>query len=272
MLHDVLSVLFLLAVAAVPPGAALIAIRRSPYTPLQSLLYFGDVLLTRLLWRTSAPPRLPLAAGQGGVLVSNHRSSVDPFFVQLSAGRVVHWMVAREYCEHPAFAWFLRACQVIPVRRTGIDTAATKTAIRLAREGGVIGMFPEGRINMTDDFLLPSRPGAAMIALHAGVPLVPCYIEGSPYDRYPWSPFFMPARVTVRFGRPIDVTAHGRLPHDDDTAEALLVQCLEEIARLAGRSDAEVRLAGRSWKPTAEELEADMAAAARRHTRSQPSA
>jgi 1-acyl-sn-glycerol-3-phosphate acyltransferase len=95
------------------------------------------------------------------VIVANHRSSVDPFFIQVVAPRAVHWMVAREYCEHWAFRWFLRTCEVIPVSRGGIDTAATKQAIRLARGGGLIGMLPEGRINMTEEFMLPARPGAA---------------------------------------------------------------------------------------------------------------
>lgn len=264
MLHDILSTSLLLASAAAPVVAAWRAMARSPFTPAQSLLYFGDVLLTRLLWRTTAPDGLPLSREQGGVLVCNHRSSVDPFFIQLAAGRKVHWLVAREYCEHPAFAWFLRACEVIPVRRSGVDTAATKSAIRLARNGGLIGMFPEGRINMTDRFLLPCRPGAALIALHAGVPLVPCYIEGSPYDRYPWSPLLMPARVRVRVGEAMEVGPFAAIEPREATAVALIKACLQQIAALAGQEAFAVELAGRNWRPTQAELEADMAAARRR--------
>ncbi|MEQ8787611.1 MAG: lysophospholipid acyltransferase family protein [Pirellulaceae bacterium] len=264
MLHDTLSGGMLLAAAAAPVVAAWRGIVRSPYRPGESLLYFGDVLLTRLLWRTTAPARLPLADHQGAVLVCNHRSSVDPFFLQLAARRRVHWMVAREFCEHPAFAWFLNACQVIPVRRTGADTAATKAAIRLVREGGLVGMFPEGRINMTDRFMLPCRPGAAIIAQRAEAPLVPCYIAGSPYDRVPWSPFFMPARVRVSIGAPIDV-ARPVGPHGEEASAAeLIAQCVRKIAELAGREEFTVELAGRQWRPTPAQLEADMRAAADR--------
>jgi 1-acyl-sn-glycerol-3-phosphate acyltransferase len=267
MLHDILSVAMLLAVALAPVLVAWRCFARSPYGFLESLLFFADVLLTRLLWRTSPPPPLPVAEGRGAVIVCNHRSSVDPFFIQLVAGRPVHWLVASEYCEHPAFAWFLRTCQVIPVRRSGADTAATKTAIRLAREGGLIGMFPEGRINMTEQFMLPCRPGAATIALRAGVPLVPCHIEGSPYDRFPWSPFFMPARVTVQFGEPIHLpqrhASHGERPLATD----LIRECVRKIAELAGQEDFAVEFAGRNWRPTEAELEADMEAAARRRRR-----
>ena len=40
-----------------------------------------------------------------------------------------------------------------------------------------------------------------MIALKAGVPLVPCYIQGSPYDKTPWSPFLIHTKVKVKFGQ-----------------------------------------------------------------------
>jgi 1-acyl-sn-glycerol-3-phosphate acyltransferase len=264
MLHDILSVAMLLAVALAPVLAAWRCFARSPYGFLESLLFFADVLLTRLLWRTSPLPPLPIAEGRGAVIVCNHRSSVDPFFIQLVAGRPVHWLVAIEYCEHPAFAWFLRACQVIPVRRSGADTAATKAAIRLAAEGGLIGMFPEGRINMTERFMLPCRPGAATIALRAGVPLIPCYIEGSPFNRVPWSPFFMPARVTVQFGEPIDVPQRHESPEERPSATDLIRECVQRIAKLAGQDDFAVEIAGRKWRPTKAELQADMEAASQR--------
>ncbi len=184
------------------------ALRASPYTVVQSLAFFVDFLLTRLLWSADAPACLPIPAGQGVVIVSNHRSSVDPFFVQLSARRPVHWMVADEYCRHPFFGPFLRFTQSIPTRRGGADMASTKLAIRLVREGGAVGMFPEGRINMTDAPMLPVRPGAVLVALRARAVILPCWIEGSPYDRVPWSPFFMAAQVRVRFGHPIDLSDH----------------------------------------------------------------
>ena len=85
--------------------------------------------------------------GQRRLVICNHRSPVDPSFIQVATGpRVVHWMVAREYCEHPLLAWFFRASQAIPVGRGGIDTAATKLAIRLAEGGELVALFPEGRI------------------------------------------------------------------------------------------------------------------------------
>jgi 1-acyl-sn-glycerol-3-phosphate acyltransferase len=179
--------------------------RRSPYTLWESVLYAPTYLWGRLLWRVHFANRPPAEMASGAVLVANHRSSVDPFFVQLAAGRRVHWMVAREYCENAVIGPLLKALQVIPTNRSGMDTGATKQAIRLAKEGRLVGMFPEGRLNHTaNDPLVSIRPGAALVAMRAGVPMIPLYILGSPYRREVWSPVTMPARVRITFGQPID--------------------------------------------------------------------
>jgi 1-acyl-sn-glycerol-3-phosphate acyltransferase len=140
----------------------------------------------------------------GAVLVANHRCSIDPFFVQLIAGRRVHWMVAGEYFKTPLIGRLLRAFEAIPTNRGGIDTKAIKRAIALAASGRFVGMFPEGRINRTQSPLLSIRPGAATVALRAGVPLVPIWIEGAPVGPSVLSPLLKPAKVRVFVGPPDD--------------------------------------------------------------------
>lgn len=259
-----LANLFLLLLVVVPIVAMIVVVARSQLSPFQCVLWGGAYLLCKFLWRARwlNEPKLPL--GKGGIIVCNHRSSVDPFFVQTATGRKIHWMVAREYCQHPAFRWFLNACEVIPVSRGGIDTAATKAAIRLAASGEIVGMLPEGRINMSEEFMLPVRPGAALVAIKAGVPVVPCYIDGAPYRRYPWSPLLMPARVEVRFGQPVDPVKFSTASGDENVAQEFTREILRRIAALAERYDFEPTLAGRNWKPTTEELEAAMDAKDRR--------
>src|SRR5437773_6561203 len=239
------ALVFLLLLAITPILAAVIAAARSRLNPFQCFLWAIAYLLCKLLWRTRWLNEPPLIEGQGGIIVCNHRSSVDPFFIQTATGRKIHWLVAREYCEHPAFHWFLSACEVIPVRRGGIDTAATKAAIRLAASGELIGMLPEGRINMSEEFMLPARPGAALIALKARVPLVPCYIRGAPYRRYPWSPLLMPARVEVRFGEPLDPMRFQAQETEEGLASDITRQVMKAIAELAGRPDFQPQIAGR---------------------------
>jgi 1-acyl-sn-glycerol-3-phosphate acyltransferase len=249
---------FLLLLALVPAALLALAVRRSGLSAFQCFLWGLAYLLCKFLWRARWLDPLPLAAGQGAIIACNHRSSVDPFFIQTATLRKVHWMVAREYCQHRALGWFLRVCEVIPVGRGGVDTAATKQAIRLGTGGEIVGMLPEGRINMSEQFMLPVRPGVALVALRARVPIVPCYIEGAPYRRYTWSPFLMPARVTIRFGAPIDLSEFYDQPANHEVLEKATGRILKGIAALAGRDDFEPQFAGRQWKPTDAELEQAM--------------
>ena len=264
MPHQLLAILFLASLLVIPLVGVYLSLRRTSYSPFQYALWFTATLLVRLLWRAQLPRRWPPETEQGVVVVCNHRSSIDPFFLQVCCQRPMHWMVAREYCEHPAFRWFLTACEVIPVNRGGIDTASTKMAIRYAQEGGRVGMFPEGRINMTTQLMLPIRPGAVLVALRARVPILPCYISGSPYLGTPWSPFFMTARVRVQFGDVIDLMPHYDQEPDDQLVREVMTRVVREIARLADAEDFEPTFAGRRWKPTEEEVLADIEAHARR--------
>jgi 1-acyl-sn-glycerol-3-phosphate acyltransferase len=226
--------------------------RKTRYTFLQAFLYLVNISFTRVLWRTQVSGPLPIPDDQGAVIVSNHRSGVDPLLIQLCTDRVVHWMVAREYYEMPGIWVVFRSLGSIRVNRGGIDTAATKMAIRLAQQGGLVGLFPEGRVNMTDELLLPGRPGAALIALKARVPVIPCFVEGAPYDGTALGSFFMSGKARVVVGQTIDLSDYYGREGDREVLQQLTKRFLVEIARLAGVDNYEAQLAGKNWKPGVE--------------------
>jgi 1-acyl-sn-glycerol-3-phosphate acyltransferase len=253
MPSDILARLFLAAVCVAPFIALVVDLARSRYTPVQHVCWRLARLLTRLQWGARTVGEFPIPEGRGAIIVCNHRSSIDPFFVQTSLFRRAHWMVAKEYVDHPALSWFLKhICECIPVNRRGIDTASTKMAIRYAVKGELVGMLPEGRINRSDQFLLSARPGAAMVALKAGVPLVPCYIEGSPYAGTVASPFLMTARTRVYFGQPIETSEYAARADQEGVAGEITLRALRAIAQLAGHPDFQPQLAGKKWNPMAE--------------------
>ncbi len=228
----------------------------APLTIGQTFLWVVNFLVAKLIWGTRVDKELPVHPGKGAVIVANHRSSVDPSFIQTCIRRVVYWMVAREYCETPFLGGLLRVFQVIPVGRGGIDTAATKQAIRLAQEGGLVGMFPEGRINETKDtLLLPGRPGAALVALKARVPIIPVFIEGSPYDGSALGPLFMRAHVRVKIGEQLDLSPYYGREKEEGVTQEITKRLLLEIARLAGHPEFEPQIAGRRWKTGEEEVD-----------------
>jgi 1-acyl-sn-glycerol-3-phosphate acyltransferase len=236
-----------LAVIAVVMLIAVRAMRRWKLTFGQALLMHGlNALLNRVLWHTKVDRPLPIEPGKGAVVIANHRSSFDPMFVAMTTGRLIHWMVAREYCVDRRLAWFFRLLDQIPTGRGGVDSAAIKQAIRLASEGELVGMLPEGRINVGDELLLPGRPGAVLVALKAQVPIVPCYIEGAPYGGI-FGPFIRPAHVRVKVGDPIDLSEYFGRDRDPELMAELTKRCLKAMAHLAGRDDFVPQVAGRRW-------------------------
>jgi 1-acyl-sn-glycerol-3-phosphate acyltransferase len=240
---DILAICVVTTVALAAAGWIMSMLRRSPFTPVQSILYGLNYILTRILWRMQIQGELSLPADQGAVIICNHRCPLDPSFIQATTPRAIHWMVAKEYCEFPGFRELLAACEVIPVRRGAVDRAAIRQAIDLLQRGELVGMFPEGYINVTEELLLPGHPGAALIALKGNVPVVPCYIEGAPYDGTTLGCLFMSAHVKLTIGQPINLTdverGTGREVLNQWTRRFLIA-----IASLAGRTDYHPRLIG----------------------------
>jgi 1-acyl-sn-glycerol-3-phosphate acyltransferase len=123
-----------------------------------------------------------------------------------------------------------------------------KEAIHIVKQGGLLGIFPEGRINDTDQLLLSCHSGAAMIALKARAPVIPCYIHGAPYDGTTLGCLLMPAAVTLKIGQPIDLSAYYDRDGDREAHKEVTLQFLRAISRLAGRPDFQPQSADRSRK------------------------
>ncbi len=293
MTQLVASLIFLILIASIAATYSVVWLfGPGRYTPWERVLYAPVYAIARVLWRVEiewrgeqgaeiqalsqdARNRLLTDRMSGGaVLVANHRCSVDPFFVQLVGGRRVHWMVAGEYFRHFLFGPLLRSYQAIPTNRGGVDTASTKRAIALAKSGRFVGMFPEGRINRSASPLLTIRPGAAIVALRANVPLVPIWIEGAPKGWEVYSALFIPAKVRIVVGTPEPFEANvqdignatniekdsqtsneaaelGKASYDRiqtrSAAVAWLSRVMGKSLRMGGHSPDEIGIAGRSW-------------------------
>src|SRR5213592_2850085 len=156
----------------------------------------------RLVWRYQAQGLENLPQEGGFVLAAGHHSNFDPFplGIALTKRHFVRFMAKSELFWWPLGPILVRLGG-FKVRRGEADREALATARRLAREGNVVAMFPEG--TRRSKGLRKRREadvhdGAARIALGAGVPLVPAGLAGT--DRL--------ARLTklrVTYGAPVPV-------------------------------------------------------------------
>jgi 1-acyl-sn-glycerol-3-phosphate acyltransferase len=154
------------------------------------------------LYRLQARGRENIPAQGGFVLACNHVSNFDPWplGVPLWPKRYLRFMAKSELYWFPA-TLVLNGAGAFPVRRGQADAEAIETAVRLAREGNVIAMFPEGtrrRKGLVKKFEARPRTGAARIALEAGVPLIPAAVKGT--ERLLW---LGPIRVV--YGAPVEL-------------------------------------------------------------------
>ena len=115
------------------------------------------------------------------VLVSNHRSEGDPPVLQIACDRHIRFIAKSALFERRFIGWFLRSIGAVPVNQFSADITAVRTAIALLRQGEVVGIFPEGKVNRgaTAESLLPLTKGAAMVARKAGVPIIVCVVKGT---------------------------------------------------------------------------------------------
>jgi 1-acyl-sn-glycerol-3-phosphate acyltransferase len=167
------------------------------------LLHLVDRVFSRVWHKTVAltPPKLP--ASGAAILVCNHTSGLDPLLVQSVADRVIVWMMAKEYYEIRALTWIFRAIEVIPVDREANDTASVRAALRQLKNGRILGVFPEGRIETSRE-LLPFQTGAAMLAIRTRAPVYPVFIDGSQRGRSMLGGLLLPHITTLVFGPEID--------------------------------------------------------------------
>ena len=210
-------------------------------------LHMVTRLFTPLVFRQRLSHcRLPVEGG--GIVIANHRSPVDPMVIfsatsQKEDGyciRRVEFLTAREYCEIGGVMGFItRNMGVIPVERNGRDMRPVREALRRAKSGRLVGVFPEGRINKGEG-LLPAIPGVAWLALHAQVPVYPVFIRNAPQGRNMIEPFMTFCRIHVNIGDSIDLSCYeGRKIDQDLLREVtdLLMRKLAETGGLAGPNE-----------------------------------
>ena len=149
---------------------------------------------------------------EGGVLIaSNHQSFVDiPLVAVATSPRHVAFVARSTLASSRLVMFLMRQSGSIFVRQGTADRAALEDMIAHLEQGDCVAVFPEGT-RTHDGSLGPFRPGAAVAARRAGVPVVPLAISGA-FEAWPRERLFpRPRRITVRFGPP--------LPPGEDTLE-----------------------------------------------------
>ena len=164
------------------------------------------------------------------LLVANHVSFLDPPLVGGASPRPLTFLAKAELFRVPLFGGLIRRLNAQPLRREGGDAGALRTALRVLKSGGALLVFPEGTRGK-GDILGPAKPGAGMLAVLGGAPVIPVYVSGSGRAWPRGRRFPRRANVTVTFGPPLPLTVGGHASRKDDY-EAVSRQMMSAITGL----------------------------------------
>jgi 1-acyl-sn-glycerol-3-phosphate acyltransferase len=159
----------------------------------------------------------------GAVLAVNHFNFIDIPVVGTVVPRRIVFVGKSELFEYPGLAQLIRAHGALPIRRGESDREALRRMRETVRENDLLGLFIEGT-RQTSGVPGTPMPGAAMIAISEGVPVVPAAIHGSQAwklgDRTP---------VSIAFGEPMRFAEH---PRNSKGYAAASEEIMGEIKRL----------------------------------------
>jgi len=146
-----------------------------------------------------------LPPGQPVIFAANHLSQCDIIVLQGFLAADFRWLAKKELFKVPIWGTAMRMADYIPIDRShgrqamkSLDEAARRIA-----EGTSVVIFPEGT-RSRDGRLQPFKAGGMVLAIKAGVLLVPVAIHGTHEILPKGSLLMQPGHVRIRLGQPIE--------------------------------------------------------------------
>ncbi len=174
------------------------------------------------------------------ILCANHINYFDPFIIQTGVTRQIRFIAWVRGFVH-IYGWFMRKMGTIPIDLSKPDRRAYETALNVLREGGVIGIFPEGGFTH-DGHVADPKVGAVRMAIETGAVICPATLTGAfrvwaPHDqRRPsvWGKLFpRPGKITLKFHPPVvlDPDERQRRAHEKDYHRQVIEQVMAPVIR-----------------------------------------
>ena len=151
------------------------------------------------------------------VLAGNHTNNLDSVMLIAVVSRQVHFLAKIELFKG-IFGVIVKAMGCIPVNRKIHDKDALKSAKEVLKNNKVIGIYPEGTINRTDDIIMPFKIGAVKMAKDTNTKIVPFVITGK-YN-------IIGPRVKIEFLESIEIK--DELNKENDKLMKIISKKLEE--------------------------------------------
>ena len=173
---------------------------------LRRAFYWFICWLVRVLWKpmggihTTGLQNVPREGAF--IVIANHQSYLDPLFLQAVCPRLLHAMAKSTQFASPIFRRLMTQVYSFPVRRFEIDPQSVRHVLRALATGDGVVIYIEGERTWDGEVQSP-RLGTVRLILKAGVPVIPCRIDGA-YEAWPrWHNRVQKLPVHVDFRPPL---------------------------------------------------------------------
>ena len=153
------------------------------------------------------------------IFCGNHKSYLDPVMIVCYSNRDMRFMAKDELRKNPLFAFLGVIFDAILVKRDSKDITPIKESMKTLKNGGCLGIFPEGTRNGFEKNDGEIKGGAAHLALKTGAKVIPIGILGIA------KPFTV---NTIIFGAPLDFSEYAKDKKVDKEAEEKVSNIIKE--------------------------------------------
>jgi len=168
---------------------------------------WGPSILKLAGARLEVDPQPPLPDGPL-IFASNHESALDIVALLARLPRAFRFVAKQELFDLPVFGWYMRIGGHVAVDRShhGKAVASLRHAGQIVRSGTSLLVFPEGT-RSKDGRIQPFKKGPFVLAVEAGVPVIPVAISGAGRITPKAVIAVYPGTIRIALGEPVDPAA-----------------------------------------------------------------
>jgi len=183
------------------------------------------------------------------VFAANHNGTYDILATFDALGPLKEFVFVAKHTVfmYPFIGWHIKLAGYISVNRRNREEAikSLKAGAKRIREGVSVCIYPEGT-RSRDGSILPFKKGPFMLALEAGVPIIPVAIEGA-LDIQPRRQLYVcPGTVRIICGPPIPTEGLTEADRDDlmRVVRTEVIRMHKRIGGLGGDVDNAIAASG----------------------------
>ncbi|SJN08385.1 1-acyl-sn-glycerol-3-phosphate acyltransferase [Leucobacter sp. 7(1)] len=180
------------------------------------------------------------------IIVGNHLSVVDSFFLPVMIDRRIYFLAKSDYFTGKGLkGWivktFMTAVGQLPIDRSGgkASEASLNTALGVLDRGEVLGIYPEGT-RSPDARLYRGRTGVARMVLESGATVVPVVMIDTEKAMPIGAKIPKIRRIGTVIGKPLDFSRFAGMSADRFVLRSVTDEIMLEIQRLSGQEYVDV--------------------------------